>query len=100
MTRTSSPYHFVCCHCGRRWDTEGLSRSSIPERQGKSNATGFIASAGDNHEYGCSLKTPAERRETNRRDQVRWRRDPPRASRIWNDQDHSGLKDRQGGSEP
>lgn len=94
MSRTRSPYLFFCRHCGRQWNTEGLSRSGMPARQGKSNATGFIASASDNHEYGCGLKTPAERRETNRRDEVRWLASPPRASRIWNDPDHPGLKDR------
>lgn len=91
MARTSSPYRFVCRHCGRQWDTEGRSRSHLAARKGKSNATGFIAAASDSHEYGCGLKTPAERRETNRRDEARWLREPPRASRIWNDPNHPGL---------
>lgn len=91
MSRTSSPCRFVCRHCGRQWDTKGLSRSSDPARQGKSNATGFIASASSNHEQACAAKTPSERREANRRDEARWLRDPPRASRIWNDPTHAGL---------
>jgi hypothetical protein len=92
--RTSNPYFMRCPHCGRCWDTKGLSRSSIPARQGKSNATGFIVSAADNHSWGCKDKTPAQRREQNRKDEVRWLRDPPRASRIWNDPKHPGLQDR------
>lgn len=94
MTRTTSPYRFICKHCGRQWNTEGRTRTpAIQARHGKSNATGFIASASSTHEFGCAMKTPAERRETNRRDELRWLRDPPRASLIWNDPNHAGLKD-------
>ncbi len=93
MSRTQSPYRFYCRHCGRQWDTEGRSRSHDPARQGKANATGFIAAASDNHTYGCGLKTPAQRRATNVADEKRWARNPPRASRIWNDPDHPGLRD-------
>ena len=92
MSRTTRPYRFICRHCGRQWDTKGRTRSpSDPARHGKANATGFVAAASDNHEYGCGLKTPAERRETNRRDEARWLRDPPRASAIRNDLTHQGL---------
>lgn len=92
MSRTTSPYRFFCRHCGRQWDTEHRTRSpSMPARHNKANATGFIASASDNHEYGCGLKSAPERRETNRRDEARWLRDPPRASKIWNDPNHPGL---------
>jgi hypothetical protein len=87
-----NPYRFFCRYCGRQWDTEGRSKSGNPARRGKSNATGFIASASNNHEYGCSLKSPDERRATNARDERRWVRTPPTASRIWNDPGHAGLK--------
>jgi len=93
MGRTSSPYRFICAHCGRQWDTKGRSRSSDPARAGKSNVTGFIASASDNHQFHCGFKTPAMRRAANARDEARWLRDPPRASRIWNDPAHPGLLD-------
>lgn len=91
--RTQDPYVMCCPFCGRTWYTKGFSRSSLPSRQGKSNATGFVVAAAESHAYGCQSKTPVERREQNRKDEMRWRRDPPRASRIWNDPTHPGLKD-------
>jgi hypothetical protein len=91
--RTRDPYFMHCPCCGRTWDTKGRSRSSIPARQGKSNVTGFVVSAAESHVYICNLLTPAERRERNRKDELRWLRDPPRASLIRNDPNHPGLKD-------
>lgn len=92
MTATRSPYRFFCQHCGRQWDTEGRSPSGMPARQGKSNATGFIASASRNHESFCEYRTPAERRAANARDEKRWAASPPTASRIWNNPNHDGLQ--------
>lgn len=92
-TRTTSPYRFVCRHCGRQWDTEGRSRSGNPARDGKSNVTGFIAAAADAHARFCAARSPAERVATNRRDETRWALSPPKASRIWNDHTHPGLRE-------
>jgi hypothetical protein len=92
--RTTDKYFMHCPYCGRSWNTQGRSRSSDPARQGKSNVTGFVAAAADNHVQGCEHKTPAERREQNRKDEQRWLRDPPRASAIRNNPHHAGLKDK------
>ena len=90
MSRTTSPYRMVCKHCGRQWDTKGNSRSALPARQGKSNATGFIVAAAAQHENICSQRTPVERAAANAKDEARWLRSPPR-NRIWNDPGHVGL---------
>ncbi len=84
MGRWIPQFHFWCRYCGRQWDT-----SESPNR----GASGFIVSASSNHEAGCKLKTPAERRETNERDEKRWKRKPPLVARIWNDPNYHGLKD-------
>lgn len=94
MARTNDKYLMRCKHCGRQWDTQGRSRSSNPARQGKSNVTGFIVSASANHEFRCADKSPTERRATNAADEKRWRRQPPTASRIWNDPEHPGLREK------
>lgn len=97
MTRTTNPYYFFCPHCGRQWDTTGLGtkrRGTWTETGARIGSnTGFVAAASDNHVSGCVDKTPAQRREANRRDELRWAKSPPRASRIWNDPNHAGLKD-------
>lgn len=92
MSATRDPYRFHCHYCGRQWDTEGMTR----HHNGKTHsaaATGFIASAANSHEGVCKHRTPSERRATNVRDEKRWLKSPPVASRIWNDPKHPGLKD-------
>jgi hypothetical protein len=92
VSRTDRLYVCACRHCGRAWDHEGCSATSIRARAGKSNAMGFIVAAAAQHEAACARLTPAERRAANARAEARWKANPPR-SRIWNDPSHPGLQD-------
>lgn len=78
MSRVAT-FAWGCDHCGRIYRTEG-------------KRTGFVKAGYFRHEYGCSLRTPAQRRAVNRRDEAKWRRHGKEAS-IINDPDHPGLQD-------
>ena len=97
MTRyRDDPYFFRCRHCGRTWDAGGgigtWARAKFDSGERIGANTGFVAAASDSHESLCAVKTPAQRRATNRRDEARWAKHPPKASRIANDPQHPGLQ--------
>jgi hypothetical protein len=89
MLNDDGSYSRKCPHCGRTWYVAPDRTANVGGRGGW---TGFLEAAIDNHVSTCESRTPAERRATNRRDEARWKRNPPRTS-IWNNPNHPGLVD-------
>lgn len=81
MTDTGwqATFDWTCPHCGREWHTEG-------------KRTGFVKAGMFRHVASCAERTPAERRQADKRDAARWAKYPPE-SRITLGKDHPGLID-------